>query len=134
MINGKLSSLSSIELANLQGSTSSAAVKNVEIIANPSAKYDAMGNAGIINIVLKKSVLEGLNGSVYTSVGRGRENRMNSGITINYNHKGWSIFGDYSYIFRGEEERKTFEQDFFVFEASFPPIRPSYQRHKTNES
>lgn len=133
MINGKLSSLSSKELANLLRSTNSVAVKNIEIIANPSAKYDATGNAGIINIVLKKSVLEGLNGSVYSSAGRGRKNRMNSGMTINYNHKGWSFFGDYSYTFRGEEERKTFDQDFFAIGTSLTPIRQTHQRYKTSE-
>ncbi len=131
MINGKLSSLSSKELANLLRSTNSSAVKNIEIIANPSAKYDATGNAGIINIVLKKSVLEGLNGSVYTSVGRGRKNRMNTGMNINYNHKGWSVFADYSYTFRGEEERKTFEQDFF--DASSLLTRQTVQHYKTSE-
>lgn len=131
MINGKLSSLSSKELANLLRSTNSSAVKNIEIIANPSAKYDATGNAGIINIVLKKSVLEGLNGSVYTSVGRGRKNRMNTGMNINYNHKGWSVFADYSYTFRGEEERKTFDQDFF--DASSLLTRQTMQHYKTSE-
>lgn len=131
MINGKLSSLSSKELANLLRSTNSSAVKNIEIIANPSAKYDATGNAGIINIVLKKSVLEGLNGSVYTSVGRGRKNRMNTGMNINYNHKGWSVFADYSYTFRGEEERKTFDQDFF--DASSLLTRQTVQHYKTSE-
>jgi hypothetical protein len=54
MINGKLSSLSTKELANLLRSTNSTLVKNIEIIANPSSKYDAAGNAGIINIVMKK--------------------------------------------------------------------------------
>ena len=132
MINGKLSSLSSKELANLLRSTTSSAVKNIEIIANPSAKYDATGNAGIINIVLKKSVLEGLNGSVYTSAGRGRKNRMNGGLNINYNHNGWSTFADYSYTFRGEEERKTFNQDFFD-SSTFIPLRHTSQRYKTSE-
>lgn len=55
MINGKLSSLSTKELANLLRSTNSTLVKNIEIIANPSSKYDAAGNAGIINIVMKKA-------------------------------------------------------------------------------
>lgn len=135
MINGKLSSLSSKELANLLRSTNSSAVKNIEIIANPSAKYDASGNAGIINIVLKKNVLDGFKGSVYSSAGRGRKNRMNSGMNISYNHNGWSFFGDYTYTFRGEEERKTFDQDFFDVRtrASSIPVRQTHQRYKTSE-
>ncbi len=134
MINGKLSMLSSKELANLLRSTNSSLVKNIEIIANPSAKYDATGNAGIINIVLKKNVVEGLNGTAYTSGGRGRKNRMNTGFSFNYNPNAWRVFGDYSYTFRGEEERKTFEQDFFdPKNPSTYPIRHSDQTYKTSE-
>lgn len=133
MINGKLSSLSSKELANLLRSTNSSVVKNIEIIANPSAKYDAAGNAGIINIVLKTNLLDGLNGSVYASGGRGRKNRMNTGFAINYAHQAWRIFGDYSHTFRGEEERKTFNQDFFDPAQPADPLRHTYQRYKTSE-
>lgn len=78
MINGKLSSLSTKELANLLRSTNSTLVKNIEIIANPSSKYDAAGNAGIINIVMKKSSLEGMSGNYYLNGGRGRKNRINT--------------------------------------------------------
>ncbi len=113
MINGKLSQLSSKELANLLRSTNSSVVKNIEIIANPSAKYDAAGNAGIINIVMKKSSLEGLNGNYYLNGGRGRKNRLNTGLSLNYTHDKFNIYGDYNYTFRGEEERKDFYQDFY---------------------
>lgn len=133
MINGKLSSLSSKELANLLRSTNSSVVKNIEIISNPSAKYDATGNAGIINIVLKKSVLEGLNGTVYVNGGRGRKNRINSGLSLNYTHNKLSLYTDYSYTFRGEEERKTFDQDFFDPTQANVVIKKTKQRYTTSE-
>lgn len=96
MINGKLSSLSTKELANLLRSTNSTLVKNIEIIANPSSKYDAAGNAGIINIVLKKSSSDGLSGNYYLNGGRGRKNRINTGLSLNYAHNKLSLHGDYS--------------------------------------
>ncbi|MCT3735857.1 TonB-dependent receptor domain-containing protein [Elizabethkingia anophelis] len=133
MINGKLSSLSTKELANLLRSTNSTLVKNIEIIANPSSKYDAAGNAGIINIVMKKSSLEGLSGNYYLNGGRGRKNRINTGLSLNYTHKKLSLHGDYSYTFRGEEERKNFNQVFFDEKNSQTITRKTNQSSVTNE-
>ncbi|WP_430615146.1 TonB-dependent receptor domain-containing protein [Flavobacterium sp. JP2137] len=113
MINGKMTYLSQKDLANMLKSTSSSAVKHIEVITNPSAKYDAAGNAGIVNIVLKSAQLTGLSGTVFSNYGRGRKNRTNSGFSLNYAQERFSLFGDYSYTFRGEEERKTFEQTFY---------------------
>jgi outer membrane receptor protein involved in Fe transport len=133
MINGKLSSLSTKELANLLRSTNSTLVKNIEIIANPSSKYDAAGNAGIINIVLKKSSLEGMSGNYYVNGGRGRKNRVNTGLSLNYTHKKLSLHGDYSYTFRGEEERKDFSQIFFDEKQPQQMTRRTDQNSITNE-
>lgn len=110
MINGKLTQLSQKELANYLKSTASSNIKQIEVITNPSSKYDATGKAGIINIILKKPSDGGLKGTVFTNYGRGRKNRTNSGLNLNYNKDKFSVFGNYSYTFRGEEERKKFEQ------------------------
>lgn len=63
LLDGKLQSLNAQQVTSLLKSLDAANIKLVEIIANPSAKYDASGNAGIINIILKKSNLNGTNGS-----------------------------------------------------------------------
>lgn len=110
MINGKLTQLSQRELANYLKSIPSSNIKQIEVITNPSSKYDATGKAGIINIVLKKSSILGLTGTLYSNYGRGRKNRTNSGLNLNYNKDKFNVFGDYSYTFRGEEERKKFNQ------------------------
>lgn len=110
MINGKLTQLSQKELANYLKSTTSSNIKQIEVITNPSSKYDATGKAGIINIVLKKSSSEGLKGTIFTNYGRSRKNRTNSGFNLSYNKNKLGIFGNYSYTFRGEEERKKFGQ------------------------
>ncbi|MBW3517674.1 TonB-dependent receptor domain-containing protein [Flavobacterium sp. NKUCC04_CG] len=133
MINGKMTYLSQKDLANMLKSTTSGAVKHIEVITNPSAKYDAAGNAGIVNIVLKTAQLEGLNGTIFTNYGRGRKNRTNSGFSLNYSKARVNVFGDYSYTFRGEEERKTFKQDFY--NPAQPSIleRHTLQRNTTDE-
>jgi len=67
MINDKLVSLSDDELSNYLKSISSGNVAKIELITNPPAKYDAQGNNGLINIVLKKVTAEGFRGSVNTA-------------------------------------------------------------------
>lgn len=67
MIDGKLTFLSATDLRNLLESMSAENIRTIEIITNPSAKYDAEGTAGILNINFKKSTQQGLVGSVYSS-------------------------------------------------------------------
>ena len=110
MIDGKLTQLSQKELANYLKSTASTNIKQIEVITNPSSKYDATGKAGMINIILKKSKASGVKGTVFTNYGRGRKDRTNSGLNLNYNKDKFGFFGNYSYTFRGEEERKEFDQ------------------------
>ena len=64
MMDGRPSYLSGQELANLLKNMPSSAIDQIEIMTNPSAKYDAAGNSGIINIKTKKNKLKGLNGNV----------------------------------------------------------------------
>lgn len=133
MINGKLTQLSQKELANYLKSTTSSNIKQIEVITNPSSKYDATGKAGIINIVLKKSNSSGLKGTVFSSYGRGRKNRTNSGLDLSYNKDKFSIFGNYSYTFRGEEERKNFEQIQYKDNSRKEIATKNHQYSITNE-
>ncbi|MFX5574858.1 hypothetical protein ABTD77_20685, partial [Acinetobacter baumannii] len=71
MIDGKPSYLNGSELANLLGSMNSNQLNQIEIMTNPSAKYDAAGNAGVINIKTKKSITQGFNGSITLAYGQG---------------------------------------------------------------
>jgi outer membrane receptor for monomeric catechols len=66
-------------------SVDGANIKSVEIIANPSAKYDASGSAGIFNIVLKKSAATGLTGNARTSVGYAEFIKNSNGLNL-YNN------------------------------------------------
>ncbi|KFF18450.1 outer membrane beta-barrel family protein [Flavobacterium hydatis] len=133
MINGKLTQLSQKELANYLKSTTSSNIKQIEVITNPSSKYDATGKAGMINIILKKPSSAGIKGTVFSSYGRGRKNRTNTGMNLSYNKDKFGIFGNYSYTFRGEEERKNFEQIQYTDITRQEIATKNYQNSTTSE-
>jgi iron complex outermembrane recepter protein len=96
-IDGKPSPLSGSDLAAYLKSLQSSQIESIEIITNPSAKYDAAGNAGIINIKLKKNKAFGSNGSVYAGYNVGVYGKYNGGLTFNSRNKDLNIFGNYNY-------------------------------------
>lgn len=101
-IDGKPSPLAGTDLADYLKSMQSSNVEAIEIITNPSAKYDAAGNAGIINIRLKKNKSLGTNGSVNGGWGIGNFPKYNAGINLNNRGKKTNIFGSYNYnYFKG---------------------------------
>ena len=65
-------------------------IENIEIITNPSVKYDPDGMAGIINIVMKKNVLSGVNGVLNVNAGTG--NKYGTDLTLNYKTKKYNVF------------------------------------------
>ncbi|KDN53665.1 outer membrane beta-barrel family protein [Flavobacterium seoulense] len=133
MIDGKLTQLSQKELANYLKSTTSSNIKQIEVITNPSSKYDAAGKAGIINIIMKKSRASGLKGTAFTNYARSRKNRTNSGLNLSYNKDKFNIYGNYSYTFRGEEERKNFDQIQFQDATKQEIATTNHQSSITNE-
>lgn len=96
MLDGKPTYLSAEQLANLLRSTEGNAIQSIELITNPSAKYDAAGNSGIINIKLKKNQNYGTNGSVIAGAGYGRYYKANGGLTLNHREKKFNVFGNYN--------------------------------------
>jgi iron complex outermembrane receptor protein len=96
-IDGKPSPLSGADLANYLKSMQSSQIEAIEIITNPSAKYEAAGNAGIINIRLKKNKTIGTNGSVNLGYVQGYFPKYNTGINLNYRNKKVNVFGSYNY-------------------------------------
>lgn len=96
-IDGKPSPLAGSDLSNYLKTLQSAQIEAIEIITNPSAKYEAAGNAGIINIKLKKNKTFGTNGSVNLGYGQGTYAKYNGGLNLNYRNKKVNVFGTYNY-------------------------------------
>ncbi|HEY6954432.1 MAG TPA: TonB-dependent receptor, partial [Flavisolibacter sp.] len=96
-VDGRPTPLSGQDLSNYLKSIQSSSIESIEIITNPSAKYEAAGNAGIINIRLKKNKSLGTNGSVNAGVNVGHYPKYNGGITINHRNKNVNIYGNYSF-------------------------------------
>lgn len=97
LINGKQTYLSPAQLTNLLISTQSSNIKSIEIMTNPPAKYDAAGNAGIINIIMKKSQDEGTNINLNFSNGQGVYRKTNGGIAMNHRNDKVNVFASYDY-------------------------------------
>ena len=97
MINDKLTYLSAAQLATLLRSTDGSTISSIEIITNPSAKYDAAGNSGIINIKLKKNKQTGTNGSITLGAGYGAFGKDNESLSLNQKQGNLNLFGTLSH-------------------------------------
>ncbi len=89
LIDGKPSILADGQ-SNALGTITADMIESVEVITNPSAKYDAAGTAGILNIVLKKEEQKGLNGSV--SVNTGWPENHSVGVSLNRRTQKFNLF------------------------------------------
>jgi len=96
-IDGKPSPLSGTDLSSYLKSLQSAQIESIEIITNPSAKYEAEGNAGIINIKLKKNLTIGTNGSINAGYNIGVYPKTNFGINLNHRDAKSNTFGSYNF-------------------------------------
>lgn len=95
LIDGKPSLIAGGNVAQILASIPASSIESVELITNPSSKYDAEGQAGIINIVLKKNTKLGFNGSVAVSAGN-RDN-YNGNTNLSFQNSKVNLYGNYSY-------------------------------------
>lgn len=104
-LDGRPSYLSGPDLANMLRNMTASQLDQIEIMTNPPAKYDAAGNAGVINIKTKKNKLFGYNGSITTGYTQGRYARFNEAVSFNYRNKKINFFSNFNYNrnHRGQE-------------------------------
>lgn len=95
LIDGKPTQLSGADLQSYLSGMSATQVDVVELIESPGAKYDAAGNAGIINIRTKANRLKGFNGSVNLSIGQGFYPKTGNSLNLNYRNGKWNWFMNY---------------------------------------
>lgn len=125
MVDGKLSN---VPIAQLLRQIPSTSIKSIELITNPSAKYNPEGMSGIINIILHKNANIGFNGSVSTGLTVGEEAKFNTSLDLNYRNGGINLYGNLGtnigkwvndgFIFRSEERLRQ-EFDFFNNNKSY---------------
>ena len=128
LINGKPSALSGLNPETLQ-QLPAEAIEKVEVITNPSARYDAEGTAGILNIILKQSKTAGLNGSI--TVNAGQPANYGGALSLNLRREKFNFFTNTSYRYRDAPGNALYEQENFNADgstASFQDEKRDYQR------
>ncbi len=94
LVDGKPTNISAAQLLKQIPSTS---IKQVELVTNPSAKYNPEGMSGIINIILHKNANQGFNGNINTGITQGKNTRFNGSIDLNYKVGKVNFFTNYGY-------------------------------------
>jgi hypothetical protein len=97
LIDGKPTYLSAEDLAAQLAGTPSATIQKVEIMTNPSAKYDAAGTGGLINIVRKRNRADGLNGSFTATAGESHYPRYGGSLLLSYKTAGYNLYLNNNY-------------------------------------
>lgn len=133
MIDGKITPMTGADLVNMLRSLPSNSIESIHIITNPSAKYDAAGNSGIIDIKMKKDQRMGANGTLTAGYGQGVYPKTNAGITFNYRNKKLNLFGNYNYAYRVNLNHLFLDRNFFnngVFNGA--DLKDNYARMPFN--
>lgn len=99
MINGKAQRIPTADLISLLNGMSADTIEKIELLTNPSARYDVDGNAGIINIVLAKNETLGIRGNLNLSTGFGEGPKQTSGLSVNYGSERTTLFGSYTFSY-----------------------------------
>ncbi len=109
MVDGKLSNIPTAQLLRQIPST---AIKAIELITNPSAKYNPEGMSGIINIILHKNTMIGFNGNITVGLRHEKEAKFNSSLDMNYRNGKFNFYGSYSNnISKGITNGRLFRPD-----------------------
>ena len=115
LINGKPSGLVGISSNEALKQFPSESVEKVEVITSPSARYNAEGTAGIINIILRRSKLTGFNGSL--SLNSGYPERYGVSANLNYRTKKLNFFNNIGYNTRTSEGSFVNETEYYTDQA-----------------
>ena len=121
MIDGRLTYLTARDLRNMLESMPAENIKNIEIITNPSAKYDAEGTSGILNINLKKNTMQGINGSIYSSYNYNfyKQHGGAVGGNINFRSGKWNAFFNTDFNRRVGGRNASFTRIFYGTQTTY---------------
>ena len=132
LVDGKPSVLAEANLQAFLKSIPANTIESIELITNPSARYDANGNAGIINIKLKKGKRDGLNGSA--SLSYGIQDRYMGNAVINYRKNKFNLFATYSLNYKKEGHEFIDRRIITIHDtvSHYNQFNPSYDKTLTN--
>lgn len=119
MIDGKPTPMTGADLVTFLRGLPSNAIERIDLITNPSAKYDASGNAGIIDIRMKKDQRFGTNGTFTAGYGQGVYPKANAGVSLNYRNNKVNVFGNYNYSYRKNLNHLFLDRNFYDENGAF---------------
>ncbi|MFB9058225.1 TonB-dependent receptor domain-containing protein [Mariniflexile ostreae] len=111
LINGKPSGLVGLNSTDALRQLPAESIERVEVISSPSARYDAEGTAGILNIILRRSKLQGLNGAITTNVGHPTQAGVSG--NINYRTGDFNFFNTTGYSYRESPGESSTKNEYF---------------------
>ncbi|WP_350286024.1 TonB-dependent receptor [uncultured Croceitalea sp.] len=117
LINGKPSAITGLNSTDALRQLPAESIEKVEVITSPSARYDAEGSGGIINIILRRSKLQGLNGALTTNLGYPERAGING--NLNYRTGDFNFFTNTGYNYRTSPGNSLNDTDFFDGEGNF---------------
>jgi hypothetical protein len=98
LMDGKQTYLSGQELTDLLKSMPASGIRSIEIITNPTAKYDASGSGGIINIKTNKITVKGFSGTTTTGISYGVSVKNNQDLSFSYRRNNFNLYGGYNHF------------------------------------
>ena len=131
-IDGKPSGIVGSNMNAILEQIPASSIESIEVVTNPSARYEAEGNSGIINIVLKKNKKGGLNGNV--TAGVSTTPKYETGLSLNFRNQKFNFYSNYSYVNddrdgSGSMFRKTFDVDTTFYLNSLSNSNSKSQMH-----
>lgn len=131
LIDGKPSLLGGSSIADVLQSIPASAIETIELITNPSAKYDPEGQSGIINIVLKKNSRQGLNGNA--SITGGIPKSFNTNVALAYQNKNINLYGNYSHRYGQRNSSGYSNRTNFLKTASGADTTYTFNQNSNNK-
>ena len=139
LINGRVSGIAGIERNTQLERIPASTIERIEIINNPSAKYDADAEGGIINIILRKSEEAGTNGAFAVGAGVGDRYRLNASMLMNHKTNVWNLGFAYDNWYttrtrrvRGDRINYDLPDEYFLTQRRFDERLILYQNAKAN--
>ncbi len=118
MLDGRLQQVPMAQLITRLSSTSADAISSIELIKNPSAKYDAAGVGGLINIATKKVKVKGFSGGLFENLSYGKQWGTVSDVSLNFKSDKLTVFTNVNYWYRDIITETVFDRSFFNTERS----------------